>query len=90
MLLYRTLLWIVSHEKLIVLLTDIIRCETTDIHKADSRAKAEDTDKTMAPAPARVSLKKFLLTARKALLAPPAQRPNPLIFVVGNESAGRY
>ncbi|KAK3339498.1 hypothetical protein B0H65DRAFT_476688 [Neurospora tetraspora] len=40
----------------------------------------------MAPT-ARVSLKKFLLTARKALLAPPVQRPNPLIFVVGNESA---
>ncbi|KAK3951521.1 hypothetical protein QBC32DRAFT_160828 [Pseudoneurospora amorphoporcata] len=41
----------------------------------------------MAPAAHRVSLKKFLLTARKALLAPPAQRSNPLIFVVGNESA---
>ncbi|KAJ4401828.1 Exopolyphosphatase [Neurospora sp. IMI 360204] len=41
----------------------------------------------MAPTARRVSLKKFLLTARKALLAPPAQRPNPLIFVVGNESA---
>lgn len=42
---------------------------------------------TMAPA-ARVSLNKFLRTARKALLAPPAQRPNPLVFVIGNESAG--
>lgn len=41
----------------------------------------------MAPA-ARVSLNKFLITARKALLAPPAQRPNPLVFVIGNESAG--
>ncbi|KAH7630587.1 hypothetical protein B0T09DRAFT_284092 [Sordaria sp. MPI-SDFR-AT-0083] len=41
----------------------------------------------MAPAARRVSLKNFLLTARKALLTPPAQRPNPLIFVVGNESA---
>ncbi|KAK3502827.1 hypothetical protein B0T13DRAFT_182027 [Neurospora crassa] len=40
----------------------------------------------MAPA-ARVSLNKFLITARKALLAPPAQRPNPLVFVIGNESA---
>ncbi|KAK3400355.1 hypothetical protein B0T20DRAFT_182690 [Sordaria brevicollis] len=35
----------------------------------------------------RVSLKSFLTTARNALRAPPAQRPNPLIFVVGNESA---
>ncbi|KAK4671916.1 Exopolyphosphatase [Podospora pseudoanserina] len=35
----------------------------------------------------RVSLKSFLATARKALTAPPSQRPNPLTFVVGNESA---
>ncbi|KAK4184838.1 hypothetical protein QBC35DRAFT_505044 [Podospora australis] len=35
----------------------------------------------------RVSLKSFLATARKALAAPPSQRPNPLTFVVGNESA---
>lgn len=35
----------------------------------------------------RVSLKSFLATARKALSAPPSQRPNPLTFVVGNESA---
>ncbi|KAL2132652.1 hypothetical protein VTI74DRAFT_3557 [Chaetomium olivicolor] len=35
----------------------------------------------------RASLKSFLSTAKKALLAPPAQRPNPLTFVVGNESA---
>ncbi|KAK3389236.1 hypothetical protein B0H63DRAFT_96044 [Podospora didyma] len=42
----------------------------------------------MAPPPtARVSLKAFLATAKKALAAPPAQRPNPLTFVVGNESA---
>ncbi|KAK0641320.1 hypothetical protein B0T16DRAFT_336250 [Cercophora newfieldiana] len=37
--------------------------------------------------PARVSLKAFLATARKALAAPPAQRQNPLTFVIGNESA---
>lgn len=41
----------------------------------------------MAPAAHRVSLKNFLLTARNAMRAPPAQRPNPLIFVIGNESA---
>ncbi|KAK4177110.1 putative Exopolyphosphatase [Triangularia setosa] len=35
----------------------------------------------------RVSLKSFLTTARKALTAPASQRPNPLAFVVGNESA---
>ncbi|KAK3323801.1 hypothetical protein B0T19DRAFT_426967 [Cercophora scortea] len=38
-------------------------------------------------APPRVSLKAFLSTAKTALSAPPAQRPNPLTFVVGNESA---
>ncbi|KAK0637071.1 hypothetical protein B0T17DRAFT_504450 [Bombardia bombarda] len=38
-------------------------------------------------APTRVSLKTFLSTAKAALSAPPAQRPNPLTFVVGNESA---
>ncbi|KAK4044196.1 hypothetical protein C8A01DRAFT_43107 [Parachaetomium inaequale] len=35
----------------------------------------------------RASLKGFLATAKKALLSPPAQRPKPLTFVVGNESA---
>ncbi|KAK0667781.1 putative Exopolyphosphatase [Cercophora samala] len=35
----------------------------------------------------RVSLKSFLTTARKALTVPASQRPNPLTFVVGNESA---
>ncbi|KAK0726336.1 hypothetical protein B0T21DRAFT_413672 [Apiosordaria backusii] len=35
----------------------------------------------------RVSLKSFLTTARKALTGPASQRPNPLTFVVGNESA---
>ncbi|KAK4199210.1 putative Exopolyphosphatase [Triangularia verruculosa] len=35
----------------------------------------------------RVSLKSFLTTARKALTTPASQRPNPLTFVVGNESA---
>ncbi|KAK3984722.1 exopolyphosphatase-like protein [Cladorrhinum sp. PSN332] len=34
-----------------------------------------------------ISLKYFLGTARKALSSPPAQRPSPLTFVVGNESA---
>ncbi|KAL2020457.1 hypothetical protein VTK56DRAFT_8423 [Thermocarpiscus australiensis] len=38
-------------------------------------------------APARASLRSFLATARKALSAPPAQKLNPLTFVVGNESA---
>ncbi|KAL2140174.1 hypothetical protein VTI28DRAFT_4190 [Corynascus sepedonium] len=38
-------------------------------------------------APTRASLKGFLATAKKALLLPPTQRPNPLTFVVGNESA---
>ncbi|KAK0620483.1 hypothetical protein B0T14DRAFT_432363 [Immersiella caudata] len=37
--------------------------------------------------PARVSLQAFLATARRALTAPPAQRQNPLTFVIGNESA---
>ncbi|KAK3353266.1 hypothetical protein B0T25DRAFT_207099 [Lasiosphaeria hispida] len=37
--------------------------------------------------PARVSLKTFLSTARKALSTPSAQRLNPLTFVIGNESA---
>ncbi|KAK4109121.1 DHH phosphoesterase [Canariomyces notabilis] len=35
----------------------------------------------------RMSLKSFLVTARQALLAPLPQRPKPLSFVVGNESA---
>ncbi|GAB1319288.1 Exopolyphosphatase [Madurella fahalii] len=35
----------------------------------------------------RVSLKAFLAAAKKALLASPPQRPSPLTFVVGNESA---
>ncbi|KAL2164818.1 hypothetical protein VTH06DRAFT_114 [Thermothelomyces fergusii] len=35
----------------------------------------------------RASLKGFLATAKKALVAPLTQRPNPLTFVVGNESA---
>ncbi|KAK3900531.1 hypothetical protein C8A05DRAFT_17174 [Staphylotrichum tortipilum] len=35
----------------------------------------------------RASLGSFLATVKKALLSPPAQRPNPLTFVVGNESA---
>ncbi|KAI0022650.1 exopolyphosphatase [Xylariomycetidae sp. FL0641] len=38
----------------------------------------------MAPRP---TLSAFLATARAALTAPPAQRPNPLTLVVGNESA---
>lgn len=33
------------------------------------------------------SLSAFLATARRALAAPPAQRPVPLAFVLGNESA---
>ncbi|KAK4130725.1 DHH phosphoesterase [Trichocladium antarcticum] len=37
--------------------------------------------------PPRTSLQAFLTTARSALSGPPAQRPSPLIFVVGNESA---
>ncbi|TPX14099.1 uncharacterized protein E0L32_000493 [Thyridium curvatum] len=37
--------------------------------------------------PPRPSLSAFLSTARKALLTPAAQRPTPLTFVVGNESA---
>ncbi|KAK0715188.1 hypothetical protein B0H67DRAFT_600892 [Lasiosphaeris hirsuta] len=37
--------------------------------------------------PARISLKTFLSTARKSLAAPSAQRPSPLTFVIGNESA---
>ncbi|KAK5658346.1 hypothetical protein OQA88_2322 [Cercophora sp. LCS_1] len=37
--------------------------------------------------PTRVSLKSFLTTARKALTAPATHRPNPLTFVIGNESA---
>lgn len=37
-------------------------------------------------APTR-SLKSFLTTARNALLSPPASRPKPLTFVIGNESA---
>ncbi|KAK3294469.1 uncharacterized protein B0H64DRAFT_463386 [Chaetomium fimeti] len=41
----------------------------------------------VAMSPTRASLKGFLATARKALLSPPAQRPKPLTFVVGNESA---
>ncbi|KAK0721709.1 hypothetical protein B0T26DRAFT_673500 [Lasiosphaeria miniovina] len=40
----------------------------------------------MSP-PSRLSLKAFLATAKKAFAAPAAQRPNPLTFVVGNESA---
>lgn len=40
-------------------------------------------------ATARASLKGFLATAKKALLAPASQRPNPLTFVVGNQSAGQ-
>ncbi|KHN98461.1 exopolyphosphatase [Metarhizium album ARSEF 1941] len=35
----------------------------------------------------RPTLQAFLATARNALRAPPAQRPKPLTFVVGNESA---
>ncbi|KAK0744046.1 hypothetical protein B0T18DRAFT_328571 [Schizothecium vesticola] len=35
----------------------------------------------------RVSLKAFLDKAKKVLAAPPARRPNPLTFVIGNESA---
>ncbi|TWU77284.1 Exopolyphosphatase [Metarhizium rileyi] len=35
----------------------------------------------------RATLQAFLTTARNALKAPPAQRPKPLTFVVGNESA---
>ncbi|KAL2153531.1 hypothetical protein VTH82DRAFT_4686 [Thermothelomyces myriococcoides] len=35
----------------------------------------------------RASLKGFLATAKKALVSPPTQRPNPLTLVVGNESA---
>ncbi|AEO61040.1 hypothetical protein MYCTH_2310821 [Thermothelomyces thermophilus ATCC 42464] len=38
-------------------------------------------------APTRASLKGFLATAKKALVSPPTQRPNPLTLVVGNESA---
>lgn len=38
--------------------------------------------------PPRLSLKTFLATARTALTGPAAQRPKPLTFVVGNESAG--
>ncbi|OAA56125.1 exopolyphosphatase [Cordyceps fumosorosea ARSEF 2679] len=34
-----------------------------------------------------VSLKTFLAAAKEALAAPPSQRPLPLTFVVGNESA---
>ncbi|KAK1244635.1 hypothetical protein MKX07_003434 [Trichoderma sp. CBMAI-0711] len=37
--------------------------------------------------PPRIPLKRFLAAARSALTAPPAQRPNPLTLVVGNESA---
>ncbi|KAH6634980.1 hypothetical protein B0J18DRAFT_471981 [Chaetomium sp. MPI-SDFR-AT-0129] len=37
--------------------------------------------------PTRHSLKSFLQAARNALHAPPSQRPKPLTFVVGNESA---
>ncbi|KAK3318173.1 hypothetical protein B0H66DRAFT_476137 [Apodospora peruviana] len=37
--------------------------------------------------PPRASLQVFLTTAKKALSAPPAQRPHPLTFVIGNESA---
>ncbi|KAK1836816.1 DHH phosphoesterase [Podospora conica] len=35
----------------------------------------------------RVPLKAFLDRARKVLAAPPVRRPNPLTFVIGNESA---
>ncbi|KAM4058898.1 DHHA2 domain-containing protein [Hirsutella rhossiliensis] len=38
-------------------------------------------------APPRVSLQSFLASARSALRAPASQRPSPLTFVVGNESA---
>ncbi|KAG5984376.1 hypothetical protein E4U55_005051 [Claviceps digitariae] len=37
--------------------------------------------------PAKFTLEAFLATARSALKAPLAQRPKPLTFVVGNESA---
>ncbi|KAK4145997.1 uncharacterized protein C8A04DRAFT_26157 [Dichotomopilus funicola] len=37
--------------------------------------------------PTRHSLKSFLQAARNALRAPPSQRPKPLTFVIGNESA---
>lgn len=37
----------------------------------------------------RVSLKAFLDKAKKVLASPPARRPNPLTFVIGNESAGK-
>ncbi|KND87219.1 putative exopolyphosphatase [Tolypocladium ophioglossoides CBS 100239] len=37
--------------------------------------------------PPRASLKSFLATARSTLKAPASQRPSPLTFVVGNESA---
>ncbi|POR36984.1 Putative exopolyphosphatase, partial [Tolypocladium paradoxum] len=39
--------------------------------------------------PPRASLKSFLATARNTLNAPASQRPSPLTFVVGNESAGK-
>ncbi|KAJ9138453.1 Exopolyphosphatase [Pleurostoma richardsiae] len=39
------------------------------------------------PPPTPTSLKAFLSAARKALASPPSQRPAPLTFVVGNESA---
>lgn len=34
------------------------------------------------------TLKAFLASARVALTAPPSERPKPLTFVIGNESAG--
>ncbi|KAG6040788.1 hypothetical protein E4U41_007057 [Claviceps citrina] len=37
--------------------------------------------------PVKPTLSGFLATARSALKTPPAQRPRPLTFVVGNESA---
>ncbi|ROW14034.1 hypothetical protein VPNG_04064 [Cytospora leucostoma] len=41
----------------------------------------------MPPSPPPRSLGAFLALARKSLTAPPSQRPSPLTFVIGNESA---